>query len=175
MAILIVVAMPGVFADRQLTYTKVLDVESTIIENYFSNVQSLKESFPDYFQEITILDTVEDVQKLQLEINLNGFKNSPIVLLKQNQTEYLFKIINGDLKGTSIKANLDQTWGFDGQPNKGTIVNIDADIKTSGFLSLLGFFSDDSIRYFMDYFLLKIANDDTPDDKKNYEISKRTF
>ena len=62
------------------------------------------------------------------------------------------------MSGTKINTSFEKTWSFDGTPNKGTIVNMQLDLRQSGLSSLLGIISDKAMLYSIDRFLVDTVN-----------------
>ena len=146
-----------VFAEKNIEYSKVLDVEKKSLVLLFEDLNNLSRIYPDIFKSV---DFNKNDNIAKITINLNGFSIHPeIKYIDSIDDSYKFEIISGDLKGTKIATNLQETWGFDGKPNGGTIVDLKMTLQFSGLAYLLGTISnDDSLLYSIDRFLVYISH-----------------
>ncbi|MCZ6581990.1 MAG: hypothetical protein O6761_02320, partial [Thaumarchaeota archaeon] len=115
----------------------------------------------------------DNEEMAKIVLNLNGFHvYSQIKYSNEREDWHTLEIISGDMSGTKLSTKLNETWGFSGAPNQGTIVNIEMDLRYSGFSSFLGFFSDDTLRYSIDKFLtntVSFANSNNEDNHQSQE------
>ena len=147
-----------VFADRNINYEKILDIEKDALETVFEDLEILPKIFPDFVKSVE--SNHNDNKKVaKIELNLNGFHFYPIVEYSNPfDGTHLIQVTSGDLRGTKINTSLEKTWGFDGTANKGTIVNMQLDLKQSGLSSILGIIPDKVVLYSVDRFLVDTVN-----------------
>ena len=176
----------SVFADHDITYQKVVDINKNSLLESFINLDVFSQIFPDNVKSVELLD-FDDRNIAKMKLGINGFFINSKVEYVEAAEEHVIEIISGNLEGTKISTTLEETWGFDGSPNQGTIVNVDMDLQFSGPLLLLEMVSADSILYSIDYSLDKIVsysksepdiesqNLETSDDtqKKQYKSEKK--
>jgi len=162
-----------VFAEKNIDYSKVLDVEKKSLELLFEDLNNLSRIYPDIFKSV---DYNKNDNIAKITVNLNGFSLQPeIKYIDSIDDSYKFEIISGDLKGTKIATNLQETWGFDGKPNGGTIVDLKMTLQFSGLAYLLGTISnDDSLLYSIDRFLVDISHQNFNQDKKSQDTKTDT-
>ena len=100
-----------------------------------------------------------------------GFHVYPqIEYYDQTENSHVLKVVSGDLKGTKLTTKLVETWGFNGEKNQGTIVNVDMNLQFSGFSSFLGVVSDDVLKYSVDRFLLDTVSYAKFYDQENLQL-----
>lgn len=157
---------PMAFAERVVDFEKTVDVNIKSVEKYFKNFEKIQDVFPKSINSITQTEN-ENIFKLNLE--MNGVSLNPKVLYKNSDDTHLLKVLDGDLKGTTISTTLLETWGFDGTPNQGTVVNVKTKLNTSGFFSLVNFVPESSIIYTLDYSLSSIVSDVKGDSSNSSE------
>ena len=154
---IIILSISPVFAEQQITFQKILDVEKNTLQDTLSNVRNYEKIFPDVIRSVDILKKSED--KTLTEFSL-GFGMIPLqVMVEQNvvsENTNELNVISGDLKGTEVTTTLTKTWGFDGMPEKATIVQIDMSLKVSGFLALLGIIDENLIYYALEDSLFRL-------------------
>jgi len=147
-----------VFADRNINYEKILDIEKDALETVFEDLEILPKIFPDFVKSVE--SNHNDNKKVaKIELNLNGFHFYPIVEYSNPfDGTHLIQVTSGDLRGTKLITSLEKTWGFDGTANKGTIVNMQLDLKQSGLSLILGIIPDKVVLYSVDRFLVDTVN-----------------
>ncbi len=147
-----------VFADRNINYEKIVDIEKDALETVFEDLEILPKIFPDFVKAVE--SNHNDNKKVaKIELNLNGFHFYPIVEYSNpHDGTHEIQVISGDLRGTKINTSLEKTWGFDGTANKGTIVNMQLDLKQSGLSLILGIIPDKVVLYSVDRFLVDTVN-----------------
>lgn len=149
--------MPPSYADRVITLQKVSNVNESSLLNALSNVTEYPQIFPDNIKYVKILD--KNTKLVEMDAGINGiFFDTKAICTIDSNGNYLVEVVSGDLNGTVMTTNLQQTWGFQGQKDGGTIANIDLDIKTTGILSwMLNFIPDstvsDTLGYGFDKFI----------------------
>lgn len=150
MCILSVSNIPLSFADREIKVHTVADVRKDLLVGAITNLSQYPKIFPENVQSVKILDNKTHLVYMKAGVNGFFFDTKAVYEEKPDGT-FEVGIISGDLKGTTMTTNLTKTWSFDGEPDKGTIVNMDVDLKTSGFLSLvIGFVPENSLVYALD-------------------------
>lgn len=157
------------FAERTIDFAKVIDVDKESVEKYFKNFESLKQIFPKSIKSIDPIKQTENENIFKLNLKMNGISLNPQVLYKNSENKHLLKILDGDLKGTVISTKLHETWGFDGTPNQGTIVNVKTKLNTSGLFSLVNFIPESAIIYTLDYGLSSISSDTNKDSSIKFD------
>ena len=147
-----------VFADRNINYEKILDIDKDALEAVFEDLKILPEIFPDFVKSVESSNN-DNKKVAKIVLNLNGFHFYPKVQYSNpSDGTHLIQVISGDLRGTKINTSLEKTWGFDGTANKGTIVNMQLDLKQSGLSSILGIIPDKVVLYSVDRFLVDTVN-----------------
>jgi len=146
-------------AERIIDFEKVLDIDKNSLEKYFKNIRVLEDVFPQNIKNIQSMKQTDDGNLFKVSLNMKGISLATQVLYKESENRHLLKVLDGDLKGTTITATLQKTWGFDGSQNQGTVVNVKTSLKASGFLSLVNLLPDKSILYTLDYSLANIVAD----------------
>jgi len=164
------------FADRTIYFDKVLDINKDSLEQVMGDLKNMPKIFPDFIESVEYSNN-EEKKLAKIALNLNGFHVYPQIKYSQpSQGWHIVQVVSGDLKGTKLFTKFDETWGFDGSPNQGTIVNIEMNLRYSGISSFLGIVSDKTLEYSLDRFLIQsvsFANsngenysEDQDDDKK---------
>lgn len=138
---------PSSYADRLINYQTVANVNEGSLVSAISDVSNYPQIFPDNVRYVKILDGKTNL--VEISAGMDGIFFDTQAIYKQTPDgKYVIDVISGDLKGTTMTTELNKTWGFDGEPEKGTIANISLDLKTSGFLSwMLGFVPDSSLSF----------------------------
>jgi ribosome-associated toxin RatA of RatAB toxin-antitoxin module len=129
----LIISQPA-YAEKELSLKKTVDVKNQVLLETLSNVQSYPQIFPEYIKSVELTGT--DTAKLN--VGSNGIFFDVQTQYTQNPDgSYVVEVTSGDLKGSKITTTLQKTWGFDGTPDGGTMVNMDMVLQTSGMLSLL--------------------------------------
>ena len=148
-----------VFAERIIDFEKVIDVDKKSLEKYFEDINTLETVFPQNIKDIQSLKQTNDNELFKVHLNIEGISLDQKIFYEESENRHILKVLDGDLKGTTISTTLQQTWGFDGSPNQGTIVNMKTSLKASGFLSLVNLLPDRAIHHTYDYGLMSIIAD----------------
>jgi hypothetical protein len=169
------------FAERYFSFEKVVDINKGDLEKSVTNLENLPNIFPDNVRSVKPYSD----KSAQIVFGIGAFSATSDVKITKELERNIVKIISGDLKDTHLVITTQETWGFDGTPNQGTIVNIDMVLQTSGFLALAGFVSDEAIIYSIDKSLLdlesfvkkpaKQPNQSLADIKVELKTNKRNF
>jgi hypothetical protein len=123
-----------VYADRELSLKKTVDVQSQTLLETLSDLQSYPQIFPENIKSVEL--TGANTSKFN--VGSNGIFFDVQTKYTQNPDgSYVIEVTSGDLKGTRVITTLQKTWGFDGMPDGGTIVNMNMVLRISGMLSLL--------------------------------------
>ncbi len=138
-------SIPLSYADRLINYQTVADVPENSLISTMSDVSNYPQIFPDNVKYVKVLDNKTNL--VEMNAGVDGFFFDTQAVYNQNPDgTYVIQVVSGDLKGTTMTTELNKTWGFGGEANRGTIANVSLDLKTSGFLSwMLGFVPDSSI------------------------------
>jgi len=154
---IIIFSISPVFAEQYITFEKTLDVDKNNLQDILIDVRNYEKVFPDYVRSVDVLDKSEDRTLTDFSL---GFGMIPLqVKVEHNvvsENTYELSVISGDLKGTKVTTTLKKTWGFDGLPEKATIVQIDMSLQVSGFLALLGILNENLIYYALDSSLFQL-------------------
>jgi hypothetical protein len=139
--------IPLSYADRLINYQTVANVPENSLISTMSDVSNYPQIFPDNIRYVKILDNKTNL--VEMKAGVDGFFFDTQAIYNQSPDgKYVIQVVSGDLKGTTMITELNKTWGFNGEPGKGTIVNTSLDLKTSGFLSwMLGFIPDSSLSF----------------------------
>ena len=122
------------YADKELSLKKTVDVKNQILLETLSDLQNYPQIFPEYIKSVELTGA----NTAKFNVGSNGIFFDVQTQYTQNPDgSYVVEVISGDLKGSKIITTLQKTWGFDGTPNGGTILNMDILLQTSGMLSLL--------------------------------------
>ncbi|HEV2193728.1 MAG TPA: hypothetical protein VGR54_08945 [Nitrosopumilaceae archaeon] len=122
------------YAEKDLSLKKTTDVKNQALLETLSNIQNYPQIFPEYIKSVELTGT----NTAKFNVGSNGIFFDVQTKYTQNPDgSYVVEVISGDLKGSRIITTLQKTWGFDGTPDGGTIVNMDMVLQTSGMLSLL--------------------------------------
>jgi len=157
-SVILIVNSQLVFADRNINYEKIVDIEKDALETVFEDLKILPKIFPDFVKAVEST-TNHNKKVAKIELNLNGFHFYPKVEYSNpHDGTHLIQVISGDLRGTKINTSLEKTWGFDGTANKGTIVNMQLELHQSGLSLVLGIIPDTVMLYSVDRFLVDIVN-----------------
>lgn len=181
-------------AERSFYFEKVLDINKKSFQDSLTNLNNLPKIFPENIKSVELSSNENEITKAKMILGVGGFSiNSEVELTNEPNSVHTMKIISGDLEGTKITTALKETWAYDGTPNEGTIIEIDMILQTSGFISLIGLASDETVLYSLDKFLLDIvsyvkSNNGVLDKEEQFEsqsepieikseqkIKKRTF
>ena len=156
-SIILFVATNPAFADRSVTFEKIVDVNKNAFQESITDLKNLPKIFPNNVESVESLRDGENAAAMVV-FGLNGFSINSEVEVTKEQEKNILQVVSGGLKGTKLTTTLQETWGFDGTPNQGTVVKINMILQTSGFLSLIGLASDDSITYSLDRSLVDIVS-----------------
>jgi hypothetical protein len=151
LAIIIAVSsIPLSYADRLVNYQTVANVNEAALIRTMSDVSNYPQIFPDNVRYVKILDNKTNL--VEMNGGIDGVFFDTQAIYKQNPDgKYMIEVISGDLKGTTMTTELKKTWGFDGEPDKGTIADVSLNLKSSGFLSwLLNFVPDSSLSFVLE-------------------------
>ena len=145
--IVLVPGIPASYADRVVELQTVANVNEQSLINAITDLQNYPQIFPSNVKSVTVLDNKTNL--VDMNAGINGFFFDTQAVYQQTPDgKYVVQVVSGALNGTTMTTQLNKTWGFDGQPNMGTIANISLDLKTSGFLSwMLSFVPDSSLNY----------------------------
>lgn len=140
-------SFPLSYADRLINYQTVANVDEGSLISAMSDVSNYPQIFPDNVKYVKILDNKTNL--VDMNAGVDGvFFDTQATYQQSSDGKYVVQVTSGDLKGTTMTTELNKTWGFDGEPGKGTIANVSVDLKTSGFLSwILGFVPDSSLSF----------------------------
>lgn len=154
---IILITITPAFADQHTSFQKILDVEKSSLQNTLIDVRNYEKVFPDFVRNVDILERTDN--KALAEFSM-GFGVIPLQVKIEhnvvNENTHELNVVSGDLKGTQITTNLKKTWGFDGLPEKATVVDIDMSLKVSGFLALMGMVDEDMMMYALDSSLFSL-------------------
>jgi len=157
-SVILIVNSQPVFADRNINYEKILDIEKDALETVFEDLKILPEIFPDFVKAVESNHN-DNKKQAKIELNLNGFHFYPKVQYSNpSDGTHEIQVISGELRGTKINTSLEKTWSYDGTANKGTILNMQLDLHQSGLSSLLGIIPDKAVLYSIDRFLVDTVN-----------------
>lgn len=138
---------------------KPLDVPISEIRNVVVDVQSYNQLFPKNIKSIQILKETEGSKLVKIEFGSNGiYVNALVRHIEITDTLHRIDLLSGDLKGTVILTSFEKTWGYDGTPSGGTIVNMKVIPRVSGVLDFFGIVSEELIRYSIDSTLFTLEN-----------------
>jgi len=159
--VLLVIFTPqDVFAEKSIQFEKILDIQKEDLEEILLDLNNLPKIFPNNIKSVEFVEDQDDRTLAKTVLTINGFDfSSHILYTKETAERHTMEIVSGDLKGTKLYITLNETWGFDGTPNTGTLINVRMNLQFSGVSSLLGFIPDDSIRYVFDKFLIDVVSD----------------
>ena len=122
------------YADKELSLKKTVDVKNQILLETLSDLQNYPQIFPEYIKSVELTGA----NTAKFNVGSNGIFFDVQTQYTQNPDgSYVVEVTSGDLKGSRVITTLQKTWGFDGTPNGGTILNMDILLQTSGMLSLL--------------------------------------
>lgn len=140
-----------VFADQHTTFQKILDVPKSNLQDTLIDVRNYERVFPDFVRSVDVLEKTENGALAELSM---GFGVIPLQVRVEhnivNEDTHELNVLSGDLKGTQITTTLKKTWGFDGLPEKATVVDIDMSLEVSGFLGLMGIIDESLVHYALD-------------------------
>jgi ribosome-associated toxin RatA of RatAB toxin-antitoxin module len=122
------------YAEKDLSLKKTVDANSETLLETLSNVQNYPQIFPEYIKSVELTGT--NTAKFNVGSNAIFF-DVETKYMQNSDGSYVVEVTSGDLKGSRVVTTLQKTWGFDGTPDGGTIVNMDMILQTSGMLSLL--------------------------------------
>lgn len=140
-------------------FSRTLDVDKNSLQNAITDIANYEKVFPEYVKSVRTIQDSDNTPVTELSM---GFGIIPLsVQVKANNIDENtneLTIISGDLKGTKIVTTLEKTWGYDGTPEKGTILNMDMSLQVSGFLAFLGIINNDLVHYSLDASLSRIVD-----------------
>ena len=161
-----IIFLQPAFAETNLQFTKILDIDKESLQTVMADLNNFPKIFPDFIKSV---ESSKNGAKMVIEIN--GFHVYPqIEYYDQTENSHVLKVVSGDLKGTKLTTKLVETWGFNGEKNQGTIVNVDMNLQFSGFSSFLGVVSDDVLKYSVDRFLLDTVSYAKFYDQENLQL-----
>jgi len=121
------------YAEKDLSLKKTVDVNNQALLETLSNIQNYPQIFPEYIKSVELTGT--DTAKFN--VGSNGiFFDVQAKYAQASDGSYVVEVTSGDLKGSKIVTTMQKTWGFDGTPDGGTIVNMNMVLQTSGMLGL---------------------------------------
>ena len=148
---IVILSVSPTFADEHTTFQKVLDVEKSNLQDTLIDVRNYEKVFPDFVRSVDVIERTEQGALAELSM---GFGVIPLQVKVEhnivNEDMHELNVLSGDLKGTQITTTLKKTWGYNGMPEKATIVDIDMSLQVSGFLGLMGIIDDGVIHYALD-------------------------
>ena len=148
---MVIISVSPAFADEHTTFQKILDVEKSSLQETLVDVKNYEKVFPDFIKTVKVLENTEDRALAEFSM---GFGMIPLQVQVEhnivNDNTHELNIISGDLKGTQLTTTLVKTWGYDGMPEKATLVDIDMSLKVSGFLALMGIIDESLVHYALD-------------------------
>jgi ribosome-associated toxin RatA of RatAB toxin-antitoxin module len=154
---IIIITITPAFADQHTTFQKILDVEKSDLQDILIDIRNYEKVFPDFVRSVDILERTEEKALAEFSI---GFGVIPLQVKVEhnivNENTHELNVVSGDLKGTQIITTLKKTWGFDGLPEKATVVDIDMSLKVSGFLALMGIVDENLVKYALDSSLFSL-------------------
>ena len=122
------------YAEKELTLKKTVNVKNQALLETLSNIQNYPQIFPQYIRSVELTGA----NTAKFNVGSNGiFFDVQTRYAQDPDGKYVVEITSGDLKGSKIITTLQKTWGFDGTPDGGTVVNMDMVLQTSGMLSLI--------------------------------------
>lgn len=138
-------SIPLSYADRLINYQTVANVPESSLVTTMSDISNYPQIFPDNIRYVKVLDNKTHL--VEMNAGVDGFFfDTQAIYNQKSDGQYVIQVISGDLKGTTMTTELNKTWGFDGEAEKGTIADVSLDLKTTGFLSwMLGFVPDSSL------------------------------
>lgn len=148
---IIILSISPAFADEHTTFQKILDVPKSNLQDTLIDVRNYEMVFPDFVRSVDVLEKTENGALAELSM---GFGVIPLQVRVEhnivNEDTHELNVLSGDLKGTQITTTLKKTWGFDGLPEKATVVDIDMSLEVSGFLGLMGIIDESLVHYALD-------------------------
>lgn len=143
--VMLVPSIPMSYADRLIDVQTVANVKESSLISAITNLPNYPQIFPDNVRYVKVLNNKTNL--VDIDAGINGVYFDTQATYKQTPDgKYLIQVVSGDLTGTTMTTELNKTWGFDGRPDMGTKVDINLDLKTSGFLSwMLNFVPDSSV------------------------------
>jgi len=166
----------NIFAEKHISFSKTLGVEKQLLQNTLVDIKNYEKVFPNFVKSANVLEKHKDKSVTELSL---GFGIVPLYIIVEhnvvNENTHELSVVSGDLKGSKIITKLEKTWGFDGVPEKGTIVRMDLSLQVSGFLAWLGIIDDDLIHYSLDSSLLRLSEYSQGEhvDSKSNSLGKR--
>ncbi|HET6458450.1 MAG TPA: hypothetical protein VFG24_06195 [Nitrosopumilaceae archaeon] len=122
------------YAEKELVLKKTVNVKNQALLETLSNIQNYPQIFPQYIKSVELTGT----NTAKFNVGSNGiFFDVQTRYTQDPDGRYVVEVTSGDLKGSKIITTLQKTWGFDGTPDGGTIVNMKMMLQTSGMLSLI--------------------------------------
>lgn len=137
-----------VFATRYINLEKKVDVRKELFAETLTDLRNYAKIFPSFIKSIEL----KSDNNAKFRVNVEGTSyDAEVRYTIQPDHKYVLEVVSGDLKGTKMITTLTETWGFDGTPNAGTIVNMKVTLETSWFVSFIMFFvGDHQIRSALD-------------------------
>lgn len=137
-----------VFATRYINLEKKVDVRKELFAETLIDLRNYAKIFPSFIKSVEL----KSDNNAKFRVNVEGTSyDAEVRYTIQPDHKYVLEVVSGDLKGTKMITTLTETWGFDGTPNAGTIVNMKVTLETSWFVSFIMFFvGDHQIRSALD-------------------------
>lgn len=155
--LIITITFAPAYANNHITFQKTLDVEKTSLEESLTNVGNYKKVFPDYIRTVDVLEKSEDSMLTDIAMSVGMIPlNVQVEHNTISENIHQLSVVSGDLKGTQLTTKMFKTWGYDGTPEQGTIVQMDMSLQVSGLLALLGSIDEGLIHYILDSSLLRL-------------------
>ena len=150
--------MTSASAERIISFEKTLDVPKDDLKTLLADIGNYPKIFPEYIRSAKLIENSDKQVVAEMNLGVSGFFITTKVMSSQlGDDKYELRVISGDLRGTRMVTTVEKTWGYDGSPDMGTKVKVDVSLHLLGFLSLLGFVSEDTILYSIDKSLFTLA------------------
>ncbi len=139
--------VPSSYADRLVTYQTVVNVKKDSLLSAMTSLQDYNKIFPDNIRYVKLLDNKTNLVEMNAGINGIYFDTQATYTIDK-EGRYVVEVTSGDLKGTTMTASLEQTWGPEGKKDGAIKADISLDMKASGLLSwMLNFVPDSSVSF----------------------------
>ncbi len=136
----------------RFSFIKHVDIERDKFFAISTDYEKFTEILPDYFKELKIIETNENVTKIFERLSFLG-KTIDITTehIVEKPDRHIVKMLDGQAKGTVF----DERYEKDGNKTK---ITIEVDFILSGGLKILGMFAKNKIRKSMEEVLDEFAN-----------------